>query len=424
MERGSWLEEKLLPIAGKMTTNIYLKALRDGMTLATPLLIAGSIFMIIASFPIQSFADYLERVGIAAYLWKGVDSSFSLMGIIASFGIANSLASEKGTDGVSAGIISLSSYVTLTPFTSGEEGTSISLVYFGSRGIFVAILVGLVVGAIYSWFINKDYVIKMPDTVPPAVARSFTALVPAVVIISGTLLIYAVLNVFGIDNVHNIIANFIGNNISSVATTLPGVLLMIFLNSGLWFMGIHGAHVMGFITGPILVVNQDANRLALQAGQELPHIVTGTWMEAFVYLGGSGATIGLAFALAIIARQRNSSQITKNLARLTFTPSLFNINEPIMFGVPIVMNIALAIPFIIAPMANAIVSSFAMYFGLVSKTTGATMPWTTPAIISGFLSTGDWRASVLQVLLVAMDVMIYYAFYMAVERQNRRLEAI
>lgn len=421
-QKENWLENKLLPIAAKLSTNIYLTALRDGVTLAMPLIITGSLLMIIASFPIPAFTSFLESTGVISYLWKGVDCSFGLMGLIASFGVANSIANAKNTDGISAGVISLSSFLTLTPFHISDSGNGLPVVYMGSRGLFVAIVVGLISASVYSWFVHKNIVIKMPDSVPPAVSRSFSALIPGCVIIVSSLIIYTILDLLKLPNIHDIVISILGGPLGLLGSNLFGTIIVVALNSLFWFVGVHGGHTVGSVMNPIYLMNTDANRLAFQAGEELPNIITSPFMDNFVWMGGGGATIGLVICIAIVAKRKHASKMTKTLAPLTLTPGIFNINEPALFGVPIVMNLSLLVPFTIAPMANAIVSYFAMASGLVAKTNGAAIPWTTPPVIGGFLATGDWKASVLQILLIIMDIFIYYGFYLAVERQNKALE--
>ncbi|WP_018659320.1 PTS sugar transporter subunit IIC [Allofustis seminis] len=417
------IERKLLPVATKLSTNKYLMSMRDGILLAMPLIIVGSAFMIIASFPIQAFTDFLTNVGATDYLWKAVNSSFGLVALIASFGIANSMAHQFGVDGTPAGIISISSFITVTPFISAEEiGSGIPIGWMGSKGLFVAIILGLLVGKIYAWFINKNIVIKMPDSVPPAVSRSFTALIPAAAIISGSIILAAGVDALGFGNIHEVIAVILGKPLGVFGGNLFGTLVMVGLNSIFWFMGIHGGTMVGSVMNPIWLMLTDENRLAFQAGQELPNIITTPFLDLFVWIGGGGATIGLAIAIAIIARRKNSSQLTKALAPVTSTPALFNINEPLMFGIPIVMNVRMLVPFIITPMMNAVISYIAMGSGIVAKTTGANVPWTMPPVISGFLATNDWKASVLQVLLIVMDTAVYYVFFRGIEHSFKEME--
>ena len=416
------LEEKMLPIAAKLGNNKILIAIRDGITLSMPLIIIGSLFLVIASFPIEAWTNWLTAIGVDGYLWKGVDSSFGLMGLIASFGIANSLARQHGVDGVSAGIISLSSFIVVTPF--GEGGIPVG--FMGSKGLFVAMVLGIISALIFQWFIKKDIRIKLPDAVPPAVASSFSALIPGAVIITLWLVVFAVLDKMSIGNIHELLLVVLGGPLGLLGNNIFGTMVAILLNSLFWFVGIHGGNVVNSILNPIWLMNSDANRLIFQADKlaELPHTITAQFIDNFVYMGGGGATIGLVVVIAIIARRKKASQITKTMAPLTLTPGLFNINEPAMFGLPIVMNISLLIPFILAPLANAVICYFAMSTGLVAKTTGITVSWTMPPIISGFLTTGGHiSGAILQAVCIIVDIAIYWGFYRAVEKQNLELEA-
>lgn len=421
------LEEKMLPIAAKLGSNKVLIAIRDGITLSMPLIIIGSLFLVIASFPIEAWTTWLTKVGIDGYLWKGVDSSFGLMGLVASFGVANSLARQYKVDGVSAGIISLSSFIVATPFVNGETGTGIPVGYMGSKGLFVGMIIGIISALIFQWFIKHDIQIKLPDSVPPAVSKSFSALIPGAAIITLWLVVYAILDRINVGNIHDLMMIVLGGPLGLLGNNIFGTVIAILLNSLFWFVGIHGGNVVNSILNPIWLMNSDANRLVFQADKlaELPHIITAQFMDNFVYMGGGGATIGLVIVIAIISRRKRASKITKAMAPLTLTPGLFNINEPAMFGLPIVMNVSLIIPFILAPVANAVISYLAMASGLVATTTGITVSWTMPPIISGFLTTGgSISGAVLQVVCIVVDVAIYWFFYQAVEKQNLALESV
>lgn len=420
------LEERLLPIAGKLGANKVLIAIRDGITLSMPLIIIGSLFLVIASFPIEAWTTWLTNIGVDSYLWKGVDSSFGLMGLVASFGVAYSYARQHKVDGVSAGIIALSSFIVVTPFVTGEKGAGIPVAYMGSKGLFVAMVLGIVSALIFQWFIKHNIQIKLPDAVPPAVARSFSALIPGAAIITMWLVVFGVLDKMSIGNIHDLLGKILGGPLGLLGNNIFGTLIAILLNSLFWFVGIHGGNVVNSILNPIWLMNSDANRLIFQADKmaDLPNIITMQFIDNYVFMGGGGATIGLVIVIAIIARKKNASKISKTMAPLTLTPGLFNINEPAMFGLPIVMNVSLLIPFILAPMANAIISYFAMATGLVAKTTGIAVSWTMPPILSGFLTTGGHiSGAVLQVICIIVDVLIYWLFYKSVEKQNLALES-
>ncbi|MDD7305244.1 MAG: PTS transporter subunit EIIC, partial [Peptoniphilaceae bacterium] len=235
---NSLVEEKLMPLAIKLSTIKGLIAIRDGITFAMPLIIIGSLFMIIASFPIPGWEAYLGEIGVSGYLWKGVNSSFGLMGLIASFGIAYSFAKQYKVSAIPAGIVSLSAFITVTPFLAdADKAEGITLGFMGASGIFVAIVLGLINGYIYQWFINKNIRIKLPDAVPPAVSESFSAIIPGAVIITSWLLIFSILQALGLPNLHQVISTVLGKPMSLLGSTLPGTILVVFFNSFFWFLG-------------------------------------------------------------------------------------------------------------------------------------------------------------------------------------------
>lgn len=414
---NKFLNEKLMPVASKMASNKFLIAIRDGITLAMPLLIIGSLLMVIATgFAIPPLEKWLGDMGIATYLWKGSDSSFGLIGLVASFGIAYSLTKQYNVDGVPSGIVSLSTFILVTPFVTGEAGNGMPTTYMAAQGLFVAIVLGLINGWVYQWFINHNIQIKMPDSVPPAVSKSFSAILPGATLIVGWLIVYGVLDAFKLPNLHMIAKTVLGTPLGLLGNNIIGVVILVMCCSGLWFVGLHGGNIVNKIMEPICLTNLGENAEAFKAGENLQHIFTTPFIDNFVYIGGAGATIGLVLALAWMARRKNASKQAKTLTPITVVPGLFNINEPTMFGIPVVLNILLLIPFVVAPVVNLIISYLSMASGLVPLT--YTAPgWTTPPVISGFLATGSIRASILQIILVVADILLYLPFVAAVEKR-------
>ena len=290
------------------------------------------------------------------------------------------------------------------------------MAYMGAKGMFTAVVIALVSVRIYKFFIDRDIKIKMPASVPPAVSSSFVALIPGVVICTFWLLVYALLDTFKLPNLHNVIGTILGGPIGFLGGSVFGTAIIVALNSLFWFIGINGGNIINQIMQPIWLGNLQANMEAYKQGKELKYIFTQPFMDNYVYIGGGGATLGLVIAIALIARKKKASQRTKALAPLTLVPGLFNINEPAMFGIPIVLNVLLLIPFVAVPVLNLAIAYFATYTGIVPYTR-ATATWTMPPVISGFLTTGSIRASILQIILIAMDILIYMMFYLAVEKQ-------
>ncbi|EBR8158586.1 PTS cellobiose transporter subunit IIC [Salmonella enterica subsp. enterica serovar Morehead] len=411
--------ERIESVAGQLSTNRYLGALRDGIILCMPLIIIGSVFLIVGNFPVTSWSVFLKTHEIDTWLDKIVNGSFGIIGLIAAFSIAYNLTNSWSEDGVSSGVISLSSYLILTPYISGGDTHGYPLLFLGSKGIFAAILVSIITARIFHFFLSRNIVIKMPDGVPPAVTRSFLSLIPGFVTILFFGIIYIVLLKSGLDNIHVFLAEILNKPLGFLGGTLPGTIIAVILNSLFWIIGIHPGGTINAVMNPVWLMNTDQNRLALSAGQDLPNIITQPFMDNFVWMGGGGATIGLVICLFLFSRSRQN----KTLGALAFIPGLFNINEPVIFGLPIVLNLKMAIPFILSPVAIAIVTWFAMASGIVHKPIGVSMPWTMPPIISGYFATGGHiSGSVIQIIGIVVSTLIYYPFFTLVDKQQFNAE--
>ncbi len=341
------------------------------------------------------------------------------MAIIAVFGIARSLADYYEVDGVSAGVVALASFVIVTPDVEAKTGSGIPYAFVGSGGLFVAILIGLISAELFRFFVQKNFTIKMPEGVPVAVEKSFAALIPGFMVILVWSLVYLLLGLAGVDNIHTLLTGILGKPLGALGSSLWGTLIIIALNSLFWFVGIHGANTINPVIQPIWLQNTDANRIAFQTGHALPHIVTNEFMLNFVWMGGGGTTIGLVICLWLFARSKNN----KAMGSLSVAPGVFNINEPVLFGLPVVLNFKLLIPFVLTPMITAVITYFSMATGLVAKPAGIVVPWTMPPVISGYLATGGKiSGAVIQLITLALSVGIYYPFVRSMDKAELRNE--
>ncbi|AUI71045.1 PTS cellobiose transporter subunit IIC [Companilactobacillus alimentarius] len=415
---NSFINEKVIPLAGKLASSRHLIALRDGMTLAVPMIIIGSIFMIIAQFPIQAYLDFMA--GIFGKNWATVlqyptNASFHIMGLIAVIGISYNLAKSYKVDPISASVVSLGAFVLTIPLKTDKAGALwIPLTQFDSAGLFTAIIVGLFITDFYVWMVHKNWTIKMPDTVPPAVSNSFAALFPGFIVLALVWVIRIGVEATPMQSIPNIISFFLATPLSHLSNTLPGALVAEFLVSFLWIFGIHGANVVSGVMMPIWLTALNANHAAFSAGKALPNIVTTSFFDNFVHMGGSGATIGLAMLLAFAAKSKE----LKTLGKLVAGPAIFNINEPILFGLPIVMNYKMLVPFIVTPLINVVTTYVGMATNLVARPMGVYIPWTTPPILSGFIATGHISGSVMQIINIVLDTLMYVYFFKSMDRDK------
>ncbi|GEP20078.1 PTS cellobiose transporter subunit IIC [Pediococcus argentinicus] len=421
---GGFLQEKLMPIAGKVAASRHLVALRDGFALVMPLIIIGSTFLLVSSFPIPAYLSFMAKVfgpNWATVMGWATNATFSIIGMVAVIGISYQLAKSYGDiDALSASMISLAAFMLTIPLNIDKTGAAwVPLGQLGSLGLFEALLIGLFVTDAFVWMIHKNWQFKMPDTVPPAVGYAFSALIPGFIIILGMWLLRLGISFTFFKTIPNVITVILAKPLTAVGGSIWGALVAEFFVSFLWLFGIHGANVVGGIMAPIWLGQMTQNAEAAKAHKELPNVVTQQFFDNFVHAGGSGETISLALMLMFLAKSDN----LKAIGRLAGVPGLFNINEPIMFGMPIVLNPIMAIPFVVVPLVSVITTYFSMKYGLVGKTFGVAVPWTTPPIISGFLATGKISGSILQLVNIIIGGAIYYPFFKIADREALKQEA-
>lgn len=406
---------KIQVFVGKFTTQRHLVALRDAMSSVMPLIIIGSIFMLIAQFPYQPFTDFLNSIGLQEMLNKASDSTFGILGFAVTFTTAYNLAKQYNLNTVSAGLISISSFILLTPIITGEAGIGFPTKYLGSSGLFVGIFVAMISTEIFRWFVVRNIMIKMPDSVPPNVSKAFSSIIPGLAVTVFWLIALMIFKAFGVNNVHDLIANIVGSVLGVLGNSLIGIVFVIFAQCFFWMFGIHGAQVTAPIIEPLLLQNSDLNRVAYQAGQELPNIITYEFLYNFVFTGGAGCL----FALALLLFFKSKSKENKALGKMSLAPVSFQIAEPVLFGNPIIMNLKMVIPFILAPVTTAIITYFAMDLGFVPKPIGAVIPWTTPPVIAGYLATGGAiSGAIIQIITISINVLIYYPFFKMDDRDK------
>lgn len=421
---NNFINEKLLPPILKFVNTKAITALRNGMLYTMPFTIIGSIFLLLANFPIPAVADWVTSSGLAVYFNEAFGASFGIMSIFAVMGIANSYVKEEGFEGLPAGMIALVIFLLTQHSSATNEETNavvtnvIEKTWTGGQGMISAIIVGLFVGWAYSWFLKRDIRIKLPEQVPANVANSFTALIPATVITTVALVVYVIFDKVFNTTVVEAIYKLIQAPMQGVTDTFGGAMMLGFLVPFLWFFGVHGSTLVGGIMGPILTANSLENTAILNSGKELTianggHIVTQQFLDQFMTVTGAGMTIGILMFMVMFAR---SAQF-KQLGRLALLPAIFNINEPILFATPIVMNPIMALPFILTPMVSGVITYFALYSGLVPLFTAVVVPWTTPPIISGFLI-GGFRTALLQAIVLVVGFFIYLPFVRKVDSLN------
>ncbi len=416
----NFLNEKVVPTMMKFMNTKPIQALKDGMLYSMPMMIIGSVFLLLAFFPYTPVADWFSARGITPVLLQVNDSTFGVMALIASVGIAYTYVKNEGYNGLPAGVISLCIYLLFQPSSiETKSGSSVGVIlkeWTGGKGMIGALLIGIIVGCVYSFFLKKRITIKMPAGVPEGVAVSFTALIPGAVMITGAAVIYAFtkggLNISPMEWIYNTFQI----PLQGLTDSFGGVIAISFLIPFFWFFGIHGSNLITGIMDGILVANTAANQAIVDSGQALTianggHIVTKQFVDQFIIVTGAGVTVGMVLYMTFLAKSTQCKQIGK----LGLGPGCFNINEPVTFGTPVVLNPIMAIPFILMPVLAGVIEYLALYTGLCPLYSGILVPWTTPPIISGFLI-GGWRTALLQAVVIALSFFVYLPFIRIVDK--------
>lgn len=411
------IAEKMMPLAGRLGQNRYLSVLRDAFMLSFPLTMFGSIVVVFNNLPF--WPDSLKAT-FGGLFGNGQNATMSIMTIFVTFGIGYYLTRYYDEDGVFGGAVSLASYLILTPFNfTTAEGAAVSgalsLDRLGAKGMFIGMIAAFLAAEIYTRIKKKGIVIKMPDGVPDAVARSFASLIPAIATLTTFLVVNAIVSGVFMTNLHDVVYNVIQAPLTGLGSGLPATLIALFFVQFLWFFGLHGQIIVNSVMDPIWNTLMLENLEAYQNGEALPHIITKPFMETFtVGLGGSGMTLMVVILMMFVMKSKQM----KDLGRLAIGPGIFNVNEPAIFGMPIVLNASILIPWIVAPLVVTTVNYLSMASGLFPAPTGVSVPWTVPIFFSGMMATNSVMGGVLQLIDAVIVGMIWYPFLKALDRVN------
>ena len=388
-------------------------------------MIVGSFFLLIANFPIPGWSDFWARFfgeDWVSYFAKPTDATFSIMAILAVVGIGYSFAEQMNVDKLFGAASAMVSWFLIMPYEVLLEGggsvKGIPLDWVGSKGIFVGIICAFLSIHIYAWVNKKGWVIKMPEGVPPTVVKSFAALIPAGV----SMLVFFVINiVFAMTPFHSafdFIFTILQVPLLKLGNTLPAMVIAYIFLHLFWFFGVNGGSVVAAVFNPILQTLSAENLAAYPAGAPIPNSICQQFQDLFATFGGCGSALSLMIAMLLFCRSKR----IRELGKLSLVPGLFGINEPIVFGLPIVLNPMILIPFMLVPTINIVISYICMSIGLVPLCSGVAIPWTMPVVLSGFLSTG-WQGAVLQLVLLVLGIFVYMPFIKMMDKQYLADEA-
>lgn len=412
------LFDKFIEFMGEFAQIKAVVALRDGFIMTTPFTIVGSVFLLIANLPVPGYPEFMA--GVFGPHWTDAlnavaGGTFSVLGLIVVASITYRYVANEGCDASMACLLAVSTFLIIMPpevvTESGEVvGGIIPKNWVGANGVMAAIVVAFFVSCVCVYCEKNHIGIKMPESVPGGVARAFEALTPGFICFTTAAIIYGFCHHILDTSMPELFFKVIQTPLQGLSDTMIGGIVIVGLQSVLFWAGIHGPNVVGGVVSPLLTANSIDNQALINAGQELlgnpaAHIMTIQVNDVFVKSGGCGLTLGLLIASYLVAK---SDQL-KSLTKMAIVPGLFNINEPVIFGLPIVFNPYLIVPFILVPVFALIITYTSIAIGFMSPFSAVQVPWTTPPIIAGFLLNG-WQGGVIQIINLAMSVVVYLPF--------------
>lgn len=393
--------------------NKILKSIREGLMLTMPLLIIGSFFLILINIPFEFYTVFMTN--LLSNSWKEVliipvNMTYGIMGIVALLGITYQFSKNYNLDKISTIMISISCFFISIPMVSIN---TIDMKYLGSEGVFVAIFISIIVAKISLFCKSNNFLIKMPKQVPEIVGITFSSLIPFFISITFFFTLTLFFKIKLNNSLFEITFFLLSIPLLKVGNSFIGMITVVFLINGLMVIGIHGASLVLGIMTPIYNILLDQNRIAYQLGEYPPNIVIPQFFNIFMGMGGAGNT--LAFSVLLLF---SKSKQLKNYSKLSLIPSLFNINEILIYGLPIVMNPILIIPFLLAPLISCSIAYLFICLKLIDPLPGIATPWVTPTIIDSFLSTnGDLKIVLFQICCFLLSVLIYYPFFKNYDKQ-------
>ncbi|MFQ6860570.1 MAG: PTS sugar transporter subunit IIC [Beduini sp.] len=441
-----FLEEKFVPFAARIGSQRHLVAIRDAFVVIMPVTIVGAVAVLINNIQgvfaenglnvmsiYNGYTNFINNTGISDVMSAVNKGSINMMAVLLVVTLGYQMAKGLNGDGIATSVVSLTCYLGLAPavqtlnnsYSWAENAKNVEVLTddiasggiagakLDSNGMFVGMLLTIVVAEVFIRLSKNDKLkITLPDGVPPAVAGSFTVLVPAILTVILIVAVGTYIDRFTGMNLWTIIQKFVSAPLNSVADTLGTAVLVSFLTHILWVFGLHGANLVGAVTTPIFTPMLVQNTAAFENHQAIPNVVPG--VDLFTKMGGSGATLGLLIASLLFSKV----QAERTVISISIAPGLFEINEPIIFGLPIVMNPIYMLPFILGPVVLSITTYLLMDFNIIERGC-LSIPWVTPPLLSGFLVTGGgFRATIYQAIGIVFLVLLWTPFVMMSNKQN------
>ena len=409
-----FLNEKLVPFSTKVAQNKYIQAIGQGSMGLMAIILVGSIFNLLNTLPIEAYQGFLASTGLSDVFNAIYNAAMNFMGLFMVASVARGAAKSFGHEElvIENMFLALMGYLILVPLTANDAGDSlVNINYLGSRGAFMAFITALLTTKIHIWVTERGFTIKMPAGVPESVGKTFTAIIPGFfcAVVFGAIRLAFSFSPQG--NVIDTVYTLLQAPLAGITGSLPGFIILIIVAQLLWFVGVHGSYTVLPILFPIWFSYLPENMAAAAAGQPVPHL----WnicMYDFACNGGCGCTLGLVIVMALFAK----SQRYKQFSKLVLPCGIFNINEPVVFGLPLMYNFTFIIPFMVTPILSLLLAYACIQLGLMPAPTGIIGVSSMPIVVYGLMQ-GSWKIGVYQIVATLMSAAIWFPFFKVADAQ-------
>lgn len=414
MKKLEMLLQKFIgPVAKVMSENDTIQSVAEGFMRTGPVTFGVCIFVILGNLPFDGYSQWLTSIGLKAHFDAISNASLNILGLYISFSVAYAFARRKGDNALSCGILSLLSFLIIIPQTvAGKEGdiAAFNITYLSGTGILVALIFALLVGHLFHYLSGKGLKFSMPEGVPPMVSESFEPIFISMIIVAVAFFIRVGFGYTPFGNFLSFFDQTIGAFIIKIGLSLPTIFLIYFVANLLWFFGIHPNTVYSAFV-PLQMTLIMTNMADFQAGKPLTYL-TITLVSMFASFGGNGNTLGLCVSMFTAKSERY-----KKMLKLAFIPNLFNINEPLIFGMPVMLNPVFFIPMVFCNVVMGLLGLFAtQIFNFTFNPAMSLLPWTTPFFIKAFLA-GGISLLVMVMLLLIVNTLMYYPFFKIADKK-------
>lgn len=411
-----WLENVLVPVSTAIASNDFMQSLSAGMMSVLPIMMVGAVFSILMNLPIDAYKTFLSTSGISDIFNLAVTMTTELIAVFMTFFIARSFSSTWGHADQSStiGVVAMVAFFILIPFGLNEAGTKfMEFTYLGSMGMFVGILTGILTAKIYCTVLDKNITIKLPAGVPGNVMNSFIGIIPALIIAVVFLLINVLFTFTPFENIFNCMYTLLQAPLQSLAGNIGSMIVLVVVCQILWFFGIHGSMTVLSVIFPLWISMYAENAAAVAAGGEVLNPINVTFFD-FTTIGGCGCTLGLSLLLCFMSK----SKISKEYGKLFLPCGIFNINEPMVYSMPLMLNPLFLVPFILAPLLSVLIAYVCIcVLGIVPAPQGIMNLSYVPAMFRGFINCG-WQGILMEIGIIMMSMLVYFPFFKIFDQKN------